>query len=83
MRKELGARGKFDIFLDSGSKNFDMRSRCTKGSRMSGYFRVCTGFGEYCKVMEVENAILQDLESFGKEIFKVVVESFGFCLEKF
>jgi len=29
--------------------------------------------------MEIENAIFQDLESFGKEkIFKVAVESFGF-----
>ena len=37
-------------------------------------FRVRTGFGKFWKVVEIENAIFQDLESFGKErIFKMAM----------
>ena len=34
--------------------------------------RVRTGFGKFWKVMEVENAIFQALESFGKEMIFIM-----------
>ena len=44
------------------------RSRCST-------YRIHAGFW---KVLEIENAFFQDLESFGKEmIFKMAMESFG------
>ena len=40
--------------------------------------RVCTDFGKSWKIMEINNTIIQDLESFGKrEVFQ------NGCLEKF
>ena len=39
--------------------------------------RVCMGFGEFWKVMEISNAIFQNLKSFGKEtFFKIAMEKF-------
>ena len=47
--------------------------------------RVRAGFGKFSKVMKIENAIFQDMESFGKEM--IFYNSSGkvleFCLEKF
>ena len=41
------------------------------------YNRVRTGFGKFWKVMEIDNAIFHDLESFGKGIFfKMAMEQF-------
>ena len=44
------------------------------------YFRVLQGlygFGKFWKVIEIENVIFQDLESFGKErVFKIFMEKF-------
>ena len=38
---------------------------------------VRTGFGTFWKIMEIENAIFQDLESFRKDrIFKLAMEKF-------
>ena len=43
--------------------------------------RAHMGFGKFCKVMEIENAIFQ--ESFGKErIFKMTLENFVFLFGK-
>ena len=39
--------------------------------------RVRTGFAKFWNIMEIHNAIFQDLESFGKEeFFKMAVEKF-------
>ena len=39
--------------------------------------RVCMGFGKFSNVMEIDDTIFQDLESFGKErIFKMAIEKF-------
>ena len=47
------------------------------------YTRVRTGFGKFWKVLEIDNAIFQDLESFGKEsIFKMAVEKFWIFIWK-
>ena len=52
---------------------------CTPWQRLAQY-RFRTGFGRLRKVMEIENAIFQDLESFGKEkFFKVAMEKFWIC----
>ena len=40
-------------------------------------YRVRMGFGKLWKVMEIDNAIFQDLESFGKgRFFKMAMEKF-------
>ena len=41
------------------------------------------GFGTFWKVMEIDNAIFQYLESFGTgKFFKMAMESLGFLFEK-
>ena len=45
--------------------------------------KIRTGFGKFWKVTEIDNAIFQDLESFGKEMFlKMALENFGFLFWK-
>ena len=47
---------------------------------------LCINQGPYgfWKVMEIENVIFQDLESFGKErIFEMAMAKFGFLFGKF
>ena len=40
-------------------------------------------FGKFCKVLEIENAIFQDLENFVKEmIFKMAMEELWICVWK-
>ena len=59
-----------------GDKNF----LCTtRSSKINGgnFHTVRTGFGKLRKSIEIESAVFQDLESFGKErIFKMVMENF-------
>ena len=46
--------------------------------------KVRTGFRRFWKVMEIDNTIFQDLESFGKEIFQSGYgKGLDFCLKKF
>jgi len=44
---------------------------------MFSVFRVRTGFGKFCKVVEIQNVFFQDLEIFGKErIVRMTMEKF-------
>ena len=47
--------------------------------------RVCTGFGKFWKVMEIDIAIFEDLDNFGQgEVFQTGYEKvLDFCLGKF
>ena len=46
--------------------------------------RVCTGFGMFWKVIKINNAIFQDLESFEKaRVLSIAMENLDFSLGKF
>ena len=47
------------------------------------FVRVRTGCGKFLIVAEIDNAIFQDLENFGKgTFFRMATEKFGFLLGK-
>ena len=46
--------------------------------------RIRTDFGKFWKTMEIDNAIFQGLDRFGKgRFFKLIMESFEFLFGKF
>ena len=61
-----------------------MRDKETSGTLLPQRATSYQGSYGFCKLMEIENAIFQDLESFGREYFQ---KGYGtvldFCLEKF
>ena len=47
-------------------------------------FLTTQGSSGFCKVMEINSAIFQDLESVKRgRFFQMAMENFGFCLGKF
>ena len=73
--------GLLTCFYDTAPKYFCGSVDCKIGKKFSAevgcFVRVHMSFGKFWNIMEIENAIFQDLKNFGKErIFRMAMEKF-------